>query len=164
MRGKALSATNCSVHHHLKCDLYLHNVYHGTPTVSVAQSHPSELSKAQFERGNDWESTLLSWLDDQGLLLTVLSSPLDADDLLGMIEMDDRDHFYIAGLSFWAPKDKLDAEYFRAGTKPVKFGLFKPDLLEITRSTDGYITWKVVDAKASKFVKVLYYTSRILQD
>jgi len=114
---------------------------------------PAELSKAQFERGNDWEATLFSWLDERNMLLTVISRPLDGDDLRELIELDDRDHFFIAGLSFWPPKDKLNAEFARAGTSPVEFGLFKPDLLEICKE-EGTVTWKVIDAKASKDVKV----------
>jgi hypothetical protein len=148
-----LSATNIAAHHHLSCDLFLHNVYHGSPSLSTGNP-PSELSKAQFERGNDWEAKLCSWLDAEGLLLTVLSRPLTADDLREIIDIDERSHFYIAGLTFWPPREALAAEFLRAGTNPVEFGLFKPDLLEITRSDDGSVNWKIIDAKASKEVKV----------
>jgi hypothetical protein len=88
------------------------------------------------------------------MLLTVMAPPLDGDDLRDLIMLDERDHFYIAGLSFWPPKDKLAAEFARAGTTPVEFSLFKPDLLEIIREEDGFITWRVIDAKASKGIKV----------
>lgn len=72
MHGKGtLSATNLATSHHLGCDLYLHHAYHGSDLAKGRLSLPSELSKAQFERGNDWESTLFTWLDEEGLLLTV---------------------------------------------------------------------------------------------
>jgi hypothetical protein len=149
-----LAAANLATHHHLDCDLFLHNVYHGSPSLSSGNA-PSELSKAQFERGSDWEAKLLSWLDAEGLLLTSPSRPLTADDLHEIIGADKRSHFYIAGLSFQPPRDALASEFSRVGTTPVEFGLFKPDLLEITRSDDGgYVNWKVIDAKASKGVKV----------
>jgi hypothetical protein len=149
-----LSATNLAAHYHHKCDLLLHNIYHGSSSLSTADlPFDSELTKAQFERGNDWEAKLLSWLDAKYLLLTVPSHPITADVLREHIDADDRSHFYIAGLSFWPPRDALASEFSRAGTTPVEFGLFKPDLLEITRF-DGYVGWKVIDAKASKGVKV----------
>jgi hypothetical protein len=88
------------------------------------------------------------------MLLTVKSHPFDGDDLRELIELDDRDHFFITGVSFWPQKEKLDEEFARAGTSPVEFGLFKPDLLEITRDEEGFVTWKVIDAKASKDIKV----------
>lgn len=155
MRGKGtLSATNLAAGHHLGCNLYLHKSYHGSETQGGRRSLPSELSKAQFARGNDWESALFKWLDDENLLLTVLSSSLEPDEIHEIIQFDERDHFFVAGLSFWPPKEALAAEFAKAGTQPVHFGLAKPDLVEITRDQDGFITWKVIDAKASQAVKV----------
>lgn len=155
MRGKGtLSATNLASAHHLGCDLYLHNAYHGSDLVKNRLNAPSQLSKAQFERGNDWEATLLHWLDDEGLLLTVLSTSLEASEIEEIIQFDEREHFFVAGLSFWPPKEALAAEYSKAGTIPVEFGLAKPDLVEITRQQNGSIIWKVIDAKASQEIKV----------
>ena len=151
---QSLSATNLAAHHHLRCDLFLHNTYHGNFVLASSLNQPSELTKAQFERGNDWEATLFAWLDRNDLLLTVHSTSYNADDLRATIEFDDRDHFYIAGLSFWPPKDALDERFALAGKNPVTFGLFKPDLLEIQRTTDGSVIWRVIDAKASNAVKV----------
>lgn len=156
MRNKpTLSATNLASAHHLGCDLYLHHAYHGSDTPHSRQNQPSELSKAQFARGNDWESTLLNWLDDEGVLLTIRSSPLEADEIFEILQFDERDHFFIAGLSFRPPKN-LAAEFLKAGAQPVTFGVAKPDLVEITRGEDGTITWKVIDAKASEAMKVFY--------
>lgn len=164
MHGKGtLSATNLAAGHHLGCDLYLHHTYHGSETKGEEQHLPSELSKAQFARGNIWELALFKWLDDESLLLTVLSRPLEADEIREIIQFDERDHFFIAGLSFWPPKEALAAEFVKAGTQPVHFGLAKPDLIEITRDQDGFITWKVVDAKASQMVKVsVGFTGKLL--
>lgn len=71
------------------------------------------------------------------------------------IQYDERDRFFVAGSTFWPPKDALAAEYSKLGTPPVNFGLAKPDLVEIIRGEDGSITWKVIDAKASQEMKVL---------
>ena len=157
MRSKpTLSATNLASAHHLNCDLYLHHVYHGSPDSQHNRlSTPSELSKAQFARGNDWEWTLFRWLDEEGLLLTVHSGALGADDIFEIIQFDDRDHFFVAGLTFRPPKDALAAEFLKAGTDPVAFGLAKPDLVEIRRSQDGTIIWTIIDAKASQSMKVV---------
>jgi hypothetical protein len=148
-----LSATNLAAHHHLSCDLYLHNVYH-RPQAShnLNAQDPSELAKANFERGLEWERLLFSFLDRENLLLTIPPTPIDSDVLSANIEADDRDHFFVAGVAFWPPP-ALRQRFLDAGTDPVNFGLAKPDLLEISRTPLG-ITWKVVDAKASKAVKV----------
>ncbi|TFK44927.1 hypothetical protein BDQ12DRAFT_695260 [Crucibulum laeve] len=157
-RTNSLSATNLAVHHHLNCDLYLHNAYHEERTAGTkGQDKPlSELSKAQFKRGLDWESTLYSWLDRSELLLKVPCIPLEAKTLIENIQADDRDHFFITGLTFWPPEAQLNKRFLKTNSVPVIFGLAKPDLLEITRTSDG-VTWKVVDAKASKSVKTSHH-------
>ncbi|KAF9012543.1 hypothetical protein BDQ17DRAFT_1344125 [Cyathus striatus] len=100
-------------YHHLNCDLH-----------EKSDTNPeSELSKAQFQRGIEWEETL---------------------------------SFFIAGLNLWPPMDELHTMFLDAGSEPVKFGLAKPDLVEITR-TEDCITWKVIDAKASKRVKTSHH-------
>jgi hypothetical protein len=147
-----ISATNLAAHHHLQCDLFLHNSYHkASPNL---RDEPSYLTKAQFERGNDWERKLCAWLDQNELLLTVISTALTGRELQDVIEFDDREHFYITGLSFWPPKGAMNEEYVREGEKPVNFGLFKPDLIEVKRTQEGTVLWRVIDAKASKDVKV----------
>lgn len=154
---KSLTATNLAAHQQLDCDLYIHNVYNGKggSAAHTGTSSPSELAKAHFKRGLDWETCLYSWLDRSQLLLRVPSVPLDPDSLLENILADDRKLFFITGLSFWPPQSKLAAR-FSEGTEPLTFGLAKPDLLEI-RQTDKGIYWRVIDAKASKHVKVNNY-------
>jgi hypothetical protein len=155
MRKKpTLSATNLASAHHLGCDLYLHHAYHGSEIRRSLLTQPSEQSKAQFARGNDWEETLFRWLDEEGLLLTVRASALEGDEIFEILQFEDRDHFFVTGLSFWPPKDALTAEFLKAETQPVDFGLAKPDLVEIKRALDGTITWTVIDAKASLTIKV----------
>ncbi|KAF8806577.1 hypothetical protein BYT27DRAFT_7101537 [Phlegmacium glaucopus] len=160
MDGKhSLSATNLAVYQHLNCDLYIHNVYNGASqnTTDTGTSSPSELTKAQYKRGLDWESSLYSWLDRSKLLLKVPSMPLEASSLLENIQADDRIHFFITGLNFWPPQAKLAEMFARARTEPFNFGLAKPDLLEIKRTKDGVIGWRVLDAKASKHVKTSHH-------
>jgi hypothetical protein len=151
----SLSATNLAVHHHLQCDLFLHHTYHKTSSNVALIAQPSGLTNAQFERGNDWEAKLLAWLDQRGLLLTIRSTAFTGLDLRSVIDLDDREYFYIAGLSFLPPQDALDKEYLAAKLKPVNFGVFKPDLIEVRRqSVGGPVSWRVIDAKASSVVKV----------
>ena len=153
--SKSLSATNLANHHHFHCDLYLHYIYHGTEDApSSTASGPSELAKAQFERGIDWETGLYKWLDDQELLLTVESGVLDVLALQTLIEYDERDHFFITGVAFWPPNDAFAERYDREGNVPVKFGLAKPDLLEVRKTQDGTVLWRIIDAKSSKEMKV----------
>jgi len=156
-RTSSLSATNLATYHHFSCDLYIHNVYHDGKAVGsgvrASSEEPSELSKAQFQRGVDWEQTLLSWLDESGLLLTVPSTPMDPSYFIENLIMDDRPYFFVAGLVFWPPSQELNARYRSNGKTPVNFGLAKPDLLEVTKTPTGFI-WRVVDAKASSHVKV----------
>ena len=166
MMGKGrLSATNLAVHQHLSCDLFLHNIYHGSHHLAYSDAthtdnrQPSELSKAQFDRGNRWESTLFQWLDREGLLLTVFSGPLDGHDIREIVDIDERPHFFVAGLHFWPPNDALREEFKKAGTSPVDFSLAKPDLVEILKGEDGSFCWRVIDAKASKSVQVLSFIS-----
>ncbi|KAJ7169129.1 hypothetical protein C8R43DRAFT_876262 [Mycena crocata] len=147
-----LSATNLAVHHHLSCDLYLHNTYHRRD--KAYQDH-SELVTAQFKRGLDWEACLLPFLDRENILLTIPPSAIDGATLSANIEADDRIHFFVAGVAFWPPPE-LKQRFLDAGADFVNFGLAKPDLLEITRAQNGII-WKVVDAKASKAVKTSHH-------
>lgn len=158
--AKSLSATNLAIHHHLNCDLYIHYIYHGCKPDEVQDGTPgpysgfSELVKAQFERGLDWERKLFKWLDDQDMLLTILPALTDANTLLTIIDFDVRDHFYIAGLAFKPPNETFEMTYARNDKTPVQFGVAKPDLLEIKRQEDGTILWRVIDAKSSKSMKV----------
>ncbi|CAK5281681.1 unnamed protein product [Mycena citricolor] len=151
-----LTATDLANYNHLNCDLFLHNAYHRRLSLKINNaSSGSELSKAQFARGLEWEqSCLFPYLDRSNQLLTI-PGPIDGSSLSANIEADDRDHFYIAGVSFWPPS-QLEERFREGGFDPVKFGLAKPDLLEITRTPTG-VTWKVIDAKAAKTVKTSHH-------
>ncbi|KAG5637725.1 hypothetical protein H0H81_003435 [Sphagnurus paluster] len=164
IKGKqSLSATNLAVHHHFNCDLYLHNVYH-QPPIFGPSSDTSEISKAHRKRGVDWEKSLFSWLERENLLLTVPSRPLDPNILIENILADGRDHFFISGLTFVPPQKILDERFYQTGRKPIAFGLAKPDLLEIVRTTvhrpgqdheEVIFKWKVIDAKSSSSIKAI---------
>jgi len=152
----SLTATNLSIFQHLSCDLYIYNIYNGqgTTATDTSASNLTELSKAQFQRGLDWETCLYSWLDQSNLLLKVPHIPLELATFRENLQFDDRDHFYVTGLSFWPPQRELDARFKTFKSEPLNFGLAKPDLLEIRRTETGTVYWRVIDAKASKSVKV----------
>ena len=155
MTGKTrpLTATDLSQHYHYNCDLYLHNAHHRRqPSEPSSHVYLPDLSAAQFHRGNTWEDVLLTWLEQENLLLRVPSRPTDPISLTANVEFDDRSHFFIAGLTFWPPQDILNMR-FEAGTLPVTFGLAKPDLIEIVR-TETAVKWRVIDAKSSIGMKV----------
>lgn len=157
-RRESLSPTDLAAYHHLNCDLYLHNAYYRKVRPTTILETPERprgqpLAASQFKRGLDWESTLYSWLDDSGLLLTVPGIHIQADVLLENILADERNYFFITGITFPAPQHGFRQRFAAAGVEPVNFGVAKPDLLEVRRGEAG-IVWKVVDAKASKTVKV----------
>ncbi|PPQ75118.1 hypothetical protein CVT26_008296 [Gymnopilus dilepis] len=157
MEGKKnLTATDLATHQHFRCDLYIYNLYHGRsgPGPGYNGASPSEISKAHFQRGIDWEASLLSWLECKALLLKVPSKPFKSEELLENILADERNHFFVAGLSFWPPQRELDQRFLEEHNTPIKFGLAKPDLLEIWKN-DRRIIWRVIDAKASRHFNVI---------
>ncbi|KAL5512604.1 hypothetical protein ACEPAG_3257 [Sanghuangporus baumii] len=169
-KKKSISATTLAVHHHLQCDLFLYNSYHGSVASNsvgsksnlrhTRRTEPSELLKATFSRGNRWEETLFAWLDRKNLLLHVLSNVLSGREIEEIIEiaLDERDHFYVAGLSFEPPVEAFESRYHRESRKSVvEFGIAKPDLVEIRRDNDGTIWWRVIDAKSSADVKTSHH-------
>lgn len=149
---KNLSATNLAQYHHFHCDLFIHNVYNRFNARNSIPS-PSQIAVAHFERGNTWEQDLFTWLENRHLLLTIPGSLLTKDSLRENVELDERDHFFIAGARFLPPRKELDKRFQDANTRPVHFGIALPDLIEVTR-VQGKIRWRVVDAKASTSVKV----------
>jgi hypothetical protein len=153
---KSLTATNLATHQHFNCDLYIHYTYHGVHSSHRgASGEPSELAKAHFERGLDWESNLYRWLDQEGLLLTLGSVIYTPRDIEFMLDLDDRDHFFVTGIAFEPPNATFAHTYNHIvpGLEPVKFGIAKPDLIEILRE-DGVCKWRVIDAKSSTSMKV----------
>ncbi|PPQ78064.1 hypothetical protein CVT26_015466 [Gymnopilus dilepis] len=162
---KSLTATDLAAHQHMRCDLYLHNVYHGRFAHSRESGArgPSDIFKAHLKRGMDWETSLLSWLERSNLLLRVPPSPLKSDCLRENILADERIHFFIAGLSFLPSQRHLDERFSQENSDSLAFGIAKPDLLEIQR-IDERILWRVIDAKATKHfstshqVQVYFYT------
>ncbi|KAJ8076718.1 hypothetical protein PM082_001141 [Marasmius tenuissimus] len=159
-KNQSLSATNLATYHHFNCDLYLHNIYHKPNEAEVTgkgQARTDELSKARFRRGISWEQHLIDWLDEENLLLKVDTVPKTAEDLKNHMDWDDRERFFIAGFTFWPPQEQLDFLFEKSRQSPVKFGLAKPDLLEITRLENGVKVWRVVDAKASSSVKTSHH-------
>lgn len=167
MRQKSISATSVAIHHHLRCELYLHNTYHASPATPATPNSKgkgkekngspgvTETAKATMARGNDWEKALLRWLDEQGLLLRVMCTNLNGDEIQELIELNEgRDHFFVAGLAFSPPKEAFEERFREYDRKPVGFSIAKPDLLEVKKGEDEVIRWRVIDAKSSMDVKV----------
>ncbi|KAF4599971.1 hypothetical protein EYR40_007077 [Pleurotus pulmonarius] len=150
-----LSATNLATYYHLNCDLYLHNVYHqsGGPESILA----SQVVQAHFNRGMDWEKLLFQWLDNHDLLLSVSSVPIQAEELAERILADKRNHFFVSGLTLRPPQQAFHELFREKGNEDVTFSVAKPDLLEIFRTADGTVVWRVVDAKSSENVKASHY-------
>lgn len=125
MPSSRVTATNLSKHTHLQCDLYLHQSYHrgttanteASPTVINDCESPAAISLAAFTSGNGWESTVMEHLDQHGLLLNKSSPPLSGSEIASIIGLDDRAHFFVAGITFWPPSDRLAEEYAKHGVK-----------------------------------------------
>lgn len=161
---RGLTATALAAYHHFQCDLFLHSTYHSPfRRGSLAFSHPElpELTKATLNRGNDWEASLFTWLDSNGLLLRVFGGFLDGSGIQEVIEVDERSHFFVAGLSFLPPVEAFKQRFNQHGREPVQFGVAKPDLLEIKKEGNT-ILWRVIDAKSSGYVKVRFLTAHSL--
>ncbi|KAF8584284.1 hypothetical protein K439DRAFT_1616799 [Ramaria rubella] len=110
-----------------------------------------------------WEVTLFTHLDQLGLLLINSGPPLSGEDIASIINLDERAHFFVAGIDFLPPQQKLAEEYTKREIRiedVPRFGLAKPDFLEVSwcEGNCKYI-WRVIDAKASKDVK----TSHLVQ-
>ncbi|KAF7428775.1 hypothetical protein PC9H_008007 [Pleurotus ostreatus] len=150
-----LSATNLATYYHLNCDLYLHNVYHQSSGPESVLA--SQVVQAHFNRGMDWEKLLFRWLDNHCLLLPIPSAPIQAEDLAERILADSRDHFFVSGLTLRPPQQAFHELFREKGNEDVTFSVAKPDLLEIFRTADGMVVWRVVDAKSSENVKASHY-------
>ncbi|PPQ76301.1 hypothetical protein CVT26_009729 [Gymnopilus dilepis] len=163
----SITATNLATYQHLSCELYIHRAYQSPrsdgPTTFVSQKHSqnptqskvpklTESVKAELRRGVEWEQRLLSYLDREGLLLRIPHIPVTGNTLLENIAADERSHFFISGVSFLPPNEELKTSFQQYGSHPIRFGLAKPDLIEIKR-VDNRLKWRVLDAKASKHVK-----------
>lgn len=149
-----LSPTNLATFHYNHCELYLWNAYNSQHTDIKGSSNPNPLTNAQFERGVDWEDSIVSWLDAQGLLLSLSGPILTGDNIVSILQLEDRERFFVYGLKFQSPSFEEEFDKRLNGSRVVNFGVAKPDLVEFRRSADNRLTWKVIDAKASKKAKV----------
>lgn len=155
-KGKGLSATNLAAYHHYSCDLFLHNTYHGRGKLGARKLEISEMTKAVLQKGKVWESSLLTWLSTENLLHRMDKNEVNGKEIQEIIASDKREHFFISGLSFAPPAEAFEEEFLWQAARPVHFGLSKPDLVEIQRMDNGTVKWQVIDAKASRDVKVSY--------
>ncbi|KAJ3023120.1 hypothetical protein HKX48_004236 [Thoreauomyces humboldtii] len=130
------------------------------------QKDVNVLDQARFDKGNKWEIRLQERLDEEGLIMRGPGERhITIAELMNRIQTDPRAHYYFVDLSFIAPAftEQLAARGWPAGS--VAFGTFKPDFLEmwIERGPPGpsdsvgpisSLRWRVIDAKASKRVKI----------
>lgn len=155
---RGLTATNLAIHQHFRCDLYLHYTYHGVEDQHARKElvgQPSEITKAHFERGTSWEAKLYKWLDENNLLLTIIGAgTCTGRDVQDILDIDERDHFFVTGLTIEPPNKAMKLTYQERSPQhsPVSFSLAKPDLLEIRR-IGQQVEWRVIDAKASSLMK-----------
>ena len=153
MENKYLVATDLGAYYHLSCQLSLWTSFHKGKVSSRSPVKPSARVMAAFSRGNEWERHLVQRLDQENLILRVSN----ASTFQSQLEDDYRNHFYVIGASF---KDiNLFADEYRAhGHQRVAFGTLKPDFIEVWKRIENgrlVIDWHVIDAKATKAVKVL---------
>jgi len=143
---KYFTASDINAYFHFACQLQLWKSFHEGHRPG-ARTRPPAIKRAHMERGYRWEKRIVERLDARNLILRFSSTT----SLQEQIERDKRDHFYIIGSSFRNPGLFRD-EYISRNQKPVKFGTFKPDFIEVwKRTTDGkpVIEYHVIDAKAS---------------
>lgn len=103
-----VTATSLAAHAHFQCDLYIYQAYHGVSSPSTtnsgasaprtARSEPSAIQLAALTSGNAWESTLFEHLDQHDLLLTNRGPPLTGADIVSIIELEERSHFFVSGI------------------------------------------------------------------
>ncbi|KND03425.1 uncharacterized protein SPPG_00910 [Spizellomyces punctatus DAOM BR117] len=109
--------------------------------------------QARFRKGTRWEDQLRVGLE----LLHGPPHIISAGELIGLITLDTRKHFYVVDVAFASPSFSRQFASKRS-IRTVSFGTFKPDFLEIWKHTDEgnftQIRWRVIDAKASRKVKI----------
>ncbi|KAJ3049779.1 hypothetical protein HK097_009221 [Rhizophlyctis rosea] len=81
---------------------------------------------------------------------------MSINDLARLILSETRKHYFLVDVALSAP-DFQDS-FASHGSNPISFGVFKPDFIEIhvaqTAENHRTIDWRVIDAKASRKVKI----------
>ncbi|KAJ3181160.1 hypothetical protein HDU87_001289 [Geranomyces variabilis] len=155
-----LTATDLARFHVHLCKklLWLANNNRRSTQRPTAPLSSNPLASARFSKGNKWEDHLKATLLRQGLLLRAPASIATASDLIQLVLADGRSHFYVVDLSFDAPRFDRELASRGLAADAVRFGVFKPDFLEINVDLDGNAAvkfrWRVIDAKASRRVKI----------
>jgi hypothetical protein len=151
MDHQYLTATNLKSFFYFGCQLEIWKSFH-EGHLPQNPYKPSPISMAHFSRGRKWEALLVKRLDEQKLVLRYSKNiPLQSQ-----IEKDPRDHFYIINSRF-QDDNLLQKEFLDRGTIPYRFGLFKPDFIEIhkiIKNGKPMIEYHIIDAKASRSVQV----------
>lgn len=151
MDHQYLTATDLKSFFHFGCQLEIWKSFH-EGHLRQKRHRPSPITMAHFNRGRKWEALLVKRLDEQNLILRYSkNTPFQIQ-----IEKDPRDHFYVINSSF---KDDglLQKEFLAQGMIPYKFGLLKPDFIEIRKlikNGKSVFEYHIIDAKASKIVQV----------
>lgn len=149
---KYVTATDIGSFYHLSCQLALWKTFHNGHQPGRGGRRISEITRATFTRGDEWERIVVRRLEEQNLILRHSASvPFDSE-----VENDPRNHFYVIGGSF-RRENLFKNEYISRGFQQVTFGTIKPDLIEVfKRVEDGklIVEWRVIDVKSSKAMKV----------
>ena len=148
---RSLSATQLAASHHTACDLQLWKQYHADSSP-INRPEPTSIAQAHFARGRSWEEHLLRSLEARGVLVRLDERQvLDGAQLASIMRTEGmkRPRVYLSGVAF---RPALEERYRSAGREPVRLGVAKPDLIEITRDGSSLV-WHVIDAKSSANVK-----------
>lgn len=150
-----LSATQLAGYFHTACDLQLHRSYHEPRVGSSTRPQPTSIAQSHFERGRSWEERLLASLEERGLLVRLdARAVIDGAQLATIMRAEgaSRPRVYLSGVAFKPPT--FEERYRAVEREPVRLGVAKPDLIELTRDGDRLV-WHIIDAKSSARVKVL---------
>ena len=139
----SLSATQLAGYHHTACDLQLWKQYHADSSPSSGPE-PTSIAKSLFERGRSWEERLLLSLEERGLLVRLDERQVIDGATAMRTEGASRPRVYLSVVAFRPPA--FAERYRAAGREPIRFGVAKPDLIEVTRDGASLI-WHVTDAK-----------------
>lgn len=184
MDHKYLTATDIASYYRLDCELALWKNFHkghspekASSSIDLARTdvqntegrYLGEVSRfeghsvgpianrdavtsAIMAKGKRWEDVVYTRLEEKGLLLRLLKD----DVFKSKMEEDKRKRFYVTGAGFEG-HGLFESEYSNRKADTVRFGTFKPDLIEVERYSENGKTineLRVIEVKASRNLNV----------